>query len=102
MEENKSRFYASPNEWQALVEEFASSEMSAAAFCRKRDVPVWQMHYRLRQKKDSEHKGRGFVEIRKIETAPTGGLWIEAGRFKIRVERGFDQELLRNVVEALA
>ena len=102
MEENKSRFYASPNEWQALVEEFASSEMSAAEFCRKREIPVWQMHYRLRQTKDGEPTQHGFIEIGKTESAPSGGLWIEAGRFRIRVEQGFDKELLRHVAEALA
>ena len=102
MDENKSRFYAGPNEWDALVEQFASSGLSAAEFCRKREVPVWQMHYRLRQKKDSEPTRRGFVEIGKTESAPSGGFWVEAGRFRIRVERGFDKELLRHVAEALA
>ena len=102
MDENKSRFYASQDEWDALVEEFASSEMSAAEFCRKREIPVWQMHYRLRQKKESEPTRRGFVEIGKTDPAPSGGLWVEVGRFKIRVERGFDTELLRYVAEALA
>ncbi len=102
MDENKSRFCASRDEWQALVEELASSGMSAAEFCRKREIPVWQMHYRLRLKKDGEFTQRGFVEIGKTEPMFSGGLWIEAGRFKIRVERGFDKELLRHVTEALA
>ena len=100
MEENKSRFYASPNEWQALVKELASSGMSAAEFCRKRDVPVWQMYYRLGQKQVNEPTQHGFVEIGKPDPKP-GGLWVEAGQFRIRVERGFDTELLRHVAEAL-
>jgi hypothetical protein len=100
MEENKSRFYASPNEWQALVKELASSGMSAAEFCRKRDVPVWQMYYRLGQKQVNEPTQHGFVEIGKPDPKPCG-LWVEAGQFRIRVERGFDTELLRHVAEAL-
>ena len=102
MEENKSRFYASPNEWQALVTELASSGMSVAEFCRKREIPICQMYYRLGQKKFTEPAQRGFIEIGKTEPAPSGGLWIEAGRFRIRVERGFDKELLQHVAEALA
>ena len=102
MEENKSRFYASPNEWQALVKELASSGISAAEFCRKREVPVWQMYYRLGQKQVNEPTPRGFVEIGKTDPTPSDGLWVETGRFRIRVERGFDKELLRHVAEALA
>ena len=102
MEENKSKFYASPNEWQALVKALASSGLSAAAFCRKREIPICQMYYRLGQKKVNNSAPRGFVEIGKTDSTPTGGLWIEVGQFKIRVERGFDKELLRHVAEALA
>lgn len=102
MEENKSRFYASPNEWQALVKELSSSGLSAAAFCRKREVPICQMYYRLGQKKVKDSTPRGFVEIGKTDIASSSGLWVEAGRFRIRVERGFDRELLRYVAEALA
>lgn len=101
MEEKKSRFYASRDEWHALMKELASSGMSAAEFCRKREIPICQMYYRLGQKKFTEPAQRGFIEIGKTESMPRGGLWIEAGRFKIRVERGFDTELLRYVVDAL-
>ena len=101
MEENKSRFHASREEWHALVEELASSGMSAAEFCRKRRIPVWQMLYRLGQGKTNK-KHSGFVEIGQNKRPPSSGFWIEAGRFKIQVERGFDAELLRHVAEALA
>ena len=49
MEENKSRFRASPQEWRALLEELAAGEMSTAAFCRDRAIPAWQMRHRLRK-----------------------------------------------------
>ncbi len=102
MEENKSRFRASPQEWHALVEELASSGMSAAEFCRKRTIPVWQMRYWLKREKDSESAPHGFVEIGRSEFNPAEGLWVEAGRFRIRIVRGFDAALLRRVAEALA
>lgn len=102
MEENKSSFRASPQEWHALVEELALSGMSAAEFCRKRAIPVWQMHYWLKKVKDGASAPRGFVEIGLSEFDPAEGLWVEAGRFRIRIVRGFDAALLRRVAEALA
>lgn len=102
MEEKKSSFRASPDEWHALVDELASSEMSAAAFCRKRAIPVWQMRYQARKGKAVESARRGFVEIGRGGLDPAEGLWVEAGRFRIRIGHGFDAELLRRVAEALA
>ena len=101
MKEDKSKFCASRDEWDALVKELATSGMSAAEFCRKRDVPVWQMYYRLGQKQVNEPTQHGFVEIGKPDPKPSGRLWVEAGQFRIWVERGFDKELLRHVAEAL-
>ena len=102
MEENKSGFRASSKEWHALVEELASSGMSAAEFCRKRAIPIWQMRYWLKKIKDGESASRGFVEIGRSEFDSAEGLWVEAGRFRIRIVRGFDAALLRRVAEALA
>jgi|LFRM01.2.fsa_nt_gb hypothetical protein len=102
MEENKSSFRASPQTWHALVEELASSGMSAAEFCRRRAIPVWQMRYWLKKVKDDASAPRGFVEIGRNEFDPAEGLWVEAGRFKIRIGHEFDAALLRRVAEALA
>ncbi len=101
MEENKSRFRASPQEWHALVEKLASSGMSAAEFCRRHAIPVWQMYYWLKREKDRESTARGFLEIGQEELKPVEGIWVEAGRFIIRIEREFDATLLRRVAEAL-
>jgi hypothetical protein len=102
MEENKSRFRAGPEAWRALLEELASSGMSAAAFCRERAIPVWQMRRRLRNARPGADARRGFVEIGRGGLDPAEGVWVEAGRFRIRVGRGFDASLLRRVAEALA
>ena len=103
MEDKKSRFRAGPEEWRALLEDLASSGMSAAAFCRERAIPVWQMHYRTRKGKAVESARRGFVEVLGGgEPRPAEGVWVEAGQFRIRVGRGFDASLLRRVAEALA
>ena len=103
MEENKSRFRASPQEWGALLEELAASGMTASAFCRDRAVPVWQMRHRLRKARRGADDRRGFVEVLGGgEPGPAEGVWVEVGRHRIRVGRGFDADLLRRVAEALA
>ena len=102
MEENDTKFRASPAEWLVLVDEFESSGMSAAAFCRAREIPVWQLYHRLDRMKAVKKQQRGFVEIGRNEPAPSGGLLIEVGRLKIRIERDFDADLLRRVAEVLA
>ncbi len=94
MEEKKSRFRTSPQAWHALVEELASSGMSTAEFCRRHAIPVWQMHYWLKRENDRESTARGFVEIGQTELKPVEGIWVEAGRFIIRIEREFDAALL--------
>lgn len=101
MEENKSSFCASPGEWHALVEEMSSSGLSVAEFCRRREIPVWQMRLRLKRRTESKSKERGFVEIGRSGLDPAESLWVEAGRFRIRIGRGFDAELLKRVAEAL-
>ncbi len=102
MEANKSGFRASPQEWNKLVEEFASSGMSAAVFCRRREIPIWQMRHRLKRRTESKSRERGFVEIGDPSPTQESGLWVEAGRFRIRIGHGFDPVLLRRVAEALA
>ena len=103
MEENKSRFRASPQEWRALLEELAASGMTASAFCRGRAVPVWQMRHRLRKARRGANARRGFVEVLGGgEPGPAEGVWVEVGRHRLRVGRGVDADLLRRVAEALA
>ena len=102
MEENNTKFRASPAEWLVLVDEFESSGMSAAAFCRAREIPVWQLYHRLDRMKAVKKQQHGFVEIGRNEPAPSGGLLLEVGRLKIRIERDFDADLLRRVAEVLA
>lgn len=60
-------------------------------------MKVWQFHYWngvLRPKAEAS----GFVEVR---MKGDGGVSIEAAGFRVRVERGFDADLLRQVVAAL-
>jgi len=46
-------------------------------------------------------RGAGVREGRAVAIGSTLGLVVQAGRATIRVEVGFDAELLRNVVAAL-
>ena len=90
-------FRATTEQWQGLLGEYWDSGKSIRSFCRERGIPQSQMNYRLMQahKANAEH---GFIEL--VRETPCK-LWVEAGQCRIRVERGFDAELLRQVAEAL-
>jgi len=88
---------ATQGEWERLLEEFGTSGKSIRGFCREKGVSVSQMSYHLRRARKAD-AGGGFVEL--VREAPCD-LWVEAGKCRIQVRRGFDAELLRQVAAAL-
>jgi hypothetical protein len=93
-------FRATAEQWQGLLEECCTSGKSIRGYCRERGIPHRQMYYYLRRARKA-NACQGFIELEREREAP-GGIWIEAGRCRIRVKRGFDAELLREVAEALS
>jgi transposase-like protein len=91
-------FRATPEQWEGLLGEYSSSGKSIQGFCRDNGIPHHQMHYHMRRARKAQ-SGDGFIEL--LREAP-GNLWVEAGSCRIRVERGFDAELLRQVATALS
>jgi transposase-like protein len=89
---------ATSEQWQAILEEYSASGKSVRRYCREKGMTPWQIYYHLRRARKS-NKEHGFVEL---EREAAGSLWIEAGRCRIHVKRGFDAELLREVAEALS
>jgi hypothetical protein len=82
--------------WAAHVEQQRRSGKSIKGFCQDVGLKVWQFHYWsgvLRPKAEVS----GFVEVR----MKGGGVTIETAGCRVHVERGFDAELLRQVVTAL-
>ena len=99
MEETRGvQFRATSEQWEGLLEEYRTSGKSIRGFCRDKAIPLSQMTYHLGRARKAQRES-GFIEL--VRKTPVG-IWIEAGGCRIRVERGFDAELLRQVAEALS
>jgi hypothetical protein len=88
-------------EWRRIVGEQQAGGQSAAAYCRENGIPVWKFAYwckSLRGKAKPEECG-GFVELRHARRQ--AGVWVEAGRWRVSVEPGFDAATLLRALEAL-
>jgi len=94
------KYRATPEQWRLLVEEFSRSGKSLRSYSRDKGIPPTQFHYQVyrARKQRPEH---GFMELVRATEAPCK-LWIEAGKCRVHVERGFDAELLKQVAEALS
>ena len=89
-------------EWRRIVAEQQGCGQSAAAYCRERGIPVWKFSYwrKALTAKDGAAAPGGFVELRPPRRA--SGVCVEAGRWLVRVEPGFDAATLLRALEALA
>lgn len=98
--------------WARVVEAQARSGMSAAEFCRGRGIWASSFFAWKRKLGKSDAPAPGFVEaiVDGIGSephggpyaGPHGGITIElAGGRRLTVSRGFDRQLLLDVIEAL-
>lgn len=89
--------------WRQVLEDQRSSGMTAAAYCRAKGISGWRFGYwrkALSDENPSAQSGESsFVELRGDSRA--AGVFIEAGRWRVRVEPGFDAATLLRVIEAL-
>ena len=98
---------------RALVEAWRVSGLSCASYCRQHDMRSQRLNYwreRLGYPIKTQDGGRtidvqpptrvasGFVQVVVADVRPTSDVGIVVGGALIRVERGFDPELLRAVV----
>jgi hypothetical protein len=85
--------------WKALVEEQARSRRAIGGFCRKRRLGVGSFHDHRRKLKEQG----GGPEFWRMRSRGGSGvrLVLEAVRWQIEVEPGFDGGCLRQMVEAL-
>lgn len=89
--------------WRRILLEQQASGMTAAAFCRGRAIPCWKFSYwrkALGLRGSEGARPDGFVEVG--PTRRSAGVWVEAGRWRVRVEPGFDAGTLLRAVTALA
>jgi len=89
-------------EWRRIIAEQQACGQGAAAYCRERAIPVWKYSYwrKALAPAEADASPRGFVELRPPRRA--SGVWVEAGRWRVRVEPGFDAATLLRALEALA
>ncbi len=97
--------------WQERVDQYRSSGMSVAAWCRENEVPVQQMHYWLRKFRSEETDAveddiqwiqlGGWDRQAALRTIEDSAVRIHIGRAMVEVRPGFDPALLRGVVKVL-
>lgn len=80
--------------WRGHVEGQACSGQGVKAYCAEHGLKAWQWHY---WRKALARPAGGFVELK----AAGGTLTLECAGCQIAVSRGFDPELLRQVLSAL-
>ena len=102
--------------WSRIIDQQRSSGVPAAVFCRERSLPV-SSYYGWRRKLSGGPADSGFIEARvvgepDIEEKQSGvgsgsvsnssGVRIElAGGRQVLVTRGFDRQVLLEVIHAL-
>lgn len=83
--------------WQTIVAELEACGETRAAFCRRRGIPGWKLAYW--RKALAAPAAAGFVEV--AEARADTGVSVEAGRWRVRVEAGFDAATLLRTLRAL-
>jgi len=84
--------------WAGRIEKQRQSGKGVKAFCTEEGLKVWQFSYWRGVIHSAKTEPKGFVEV-KMKSG--GGVAIEVQGCRIEVERGFDPELLRQVVAAM-
>ena len=92
---------ASEHKWREIVERQRASGLTVAAFCRDNRVATSSLFAWKRKLGD---RPAAFVEAAVVGAPPGTGAMIEVrlrGGRRVRVGRGFDRDLLAEVVRTL-
>ena len=84
--------------WAGHIDRQRQSGKGVKAFCTDEGLKVWQFSYWRGVIHPAKTEPKGFVEV---NVKSGGGVAIEVNGCRIEVERGFDPELLRQVVAAM-
>jgi hypothetical protein len=87
-------------EWCVLIQEQRAGKQTVLAFCRERTLAISAFHYHQRKMRE-ETTSHGFRELT-LSGRRGVRLILEAGRWQVEVQRGFDTTCLREVLRALA
>jgi hypothetical protein len=84
-------------EWTDKIAAWRESGQSIAAWCRQHDESYYRFIYWRKRLGPKQKKTGGFVEL----TFETSSLSLECNGLTLHIERGFDRELLRDVLSVL-
>jgi transposase len=96
------------SKWAARVAAWRSSGLSAAEFCAGKDFQVSGLRYWASRLRPVEAPaGRRDVRIARVVTPGTAveadtPIVLEVAGVRIAVRRGFDRDVLRDVIDTLA
>lgn len=88
--------------WAERIEEFRARGMSQSAWCREHNLRPNQLGYWLRKLTNEANspKTSRWISLDTIASAGSG-VSLRIGNLVLEVQRGFDQQVLAEVVQAL-
>jgi hypothetical protein len=94
--------------WKQQVEAFQKSGMSRAAYCEQNQLKIYQFDYwrkrLLKPKLKCTDSRPGWIPLQVNESAGqdmAGGIRLKVGQLEIEIRRGFDRELLAEVLRVV-
>jgi len=96
-------------QWSQLAESFEGSGMTRRRYCELKQIRIHQLDYwrkklrRLNRLPQPSPKNWIPLQVREDQWAPgqTSGISLRIGRLTIEVKRGFDQDLLAEVIRVV-
>jgi len=95
----RQRKRRSHEDWCTLIAQQEAEEESIAGFCRKRGLALHSFYHHKHLQRERA-ASVGFREV-SLPIQPGLQVVIEGDTCRIEVQRGFDADCLRQVVEAL-
>ena len=106
--EDSAQKTAATWDWDDRLRAFKASGQNASQWCREHGIPVHQLRYRLRKENDSHttqvSNGRShWVALPSTPEpdAASSGVSLRMGSVDVKVERGFDPDVLSEVIRSL-
>jgi hypothetical protein len=92
--------------WKQQVQAFQKSGLNRTAYCEQNQIKIFQLDYwRHKFSKPKEtHSRSGWIPLRIKENGGTGercGICLKVGKVEIEIRRGFDRELLAEVLRVV-
>ncbi len=94
--------------WERRFKEFESSGKTIAAWCKEHSIKENQFFYwrrRLRSKQFEQEQPVKWlsldIDVSREGQPAAASIWLHIGQAAIEIKKGFDKELLRDVLKVL-